>query len=91
MKKPSKGVNGEFKVPWGAGSPHQAEAQKKEEGLGGIGTGQEEARAESKPPTREPSLEEQQIHQLMSAKKAEAAQARKEEAAQARAQAVKVS
>jgi len=87
VNRASKGVNGGFKVPWNAESPQHAEAQKQKEDSGN----REEEKAEHRQPAREPSADEQQIHQLMSAKKAVQAQARKEEAAQARAEAVKVS
>jgi len=88
VKRASKGVNGGFKVPWSAGSPQHAEAQKQKEDTGNR---EEEEKVEHKQPAREPSADEQQIHQLINAKKAIQAQARKEEAAQARAEAVKVS
>lgn len=88
MKRASKGVNGGFRVPWNAGSPQHAEAQKQKEDTGNR---EEEEKVEHRQPAREPSADEQQIHQLMNAKKAIQAQARKEEAAQARAEAVKVS
>jgi hypothetical protein len=82
VKRASKGVNGGFKVPWMA-SPGQEKDKKVEEGSRDgeqeKGGGQQE---KTSTPNRVPSLEERQIHQVMSAQRV---------GAQKRAQAVQVS
>jgi hypothetical protein len=81
VKRASKGVNGGFKVPWQA-SP--GEKEKKVEGSSkDTGDQQGEGQNGKTPtPTRAPSVEEQQVVQMLSAQRA---------AAQKRAEAVQVS
>jgi len=79
VKRASKGVNGGFKVPWIA--PPGIEKEKEEKAERGAGGTVEEER-KTLTPTRAPSAEEHQIHQLLSAQRV---------AAQKRAQAVQVS
>jgi hypothetical protein len=82
VKRASKGVNGGFKVPWQS-SPGQEKEKKVEEssrdGEKEKGGGQQE---KTSTPNRAPSLEERQIHPVMSAQRV---------AAQKRAEAVQVS
>ena len=79
VKRASKGVNGGFKVPWGP-SPGQDKEKEEKAERGAGGTVGEERKTLT--PASAPSVEEQQIHQLLSAQKM---------AAQKRAQAVQVS
>ena len=81
VRTASKGVNGKFKVPWIA-SPGQEREKKIDQGSSKDTGDQQGAGQEGKPPTRAPSVEEQQVLQILSAQKAEA---------QKRSQAVQVS
>jgi hypothetical protein len=83
-KRPSKGVNGGFKVPWQA-SPGEKD-KKTDEGAskdaGEEKGGGQQGKTLTPTPTRAPNVEEQQVVQMLSAQKV---------AAQKRAQAVQVS
>lgn len=81
VKRASKGVNGGFKVPWQA-SPGQEKEKKIDQGSSKDIGDQQGAGQEGKTPTRAPSVEEQQVLQMLSAQRA---------AAQKRSQAVQVS
>lgn len=84
VKRASRGINAAFKVPFltGSGPPGQKDLEKKIDAGDGDGDGDSQERSQQgRTPSREMSADEQQIHQLMSAKK---------EAAQKRAHAVQV-
>jgi hypothetical protein len=81
VRTASKGVNGKFKVPWIA-SPGQEKEKKIDQGSSKDIGDQQGAGQEGKTPTRAPSVEEQQVVQMLSAQRA---------AAQKRSQAIQVS
>ena len=82
VKRASKGVNGGFKVPWMASPGQEKENEKKVDQGGSKDVGEEKGKIPGPTPTRAPSVEEQQVLQMLSAQKV---------AAQKRAQAVQVS
>jgi len=81
VRTASKGVNGKFKVPWMASPGQEKEKRVDHRSSKDIGD-QQGAGQGGKPPTRAPSVEEQQVVQMLSAQRA---------AAQKRAEAVQVS
>jgi hypothetical protein len=87
MRRVSRGVNAPFKVPFLDGSPVHKDKDKEMDKSrvnvgGGVVEGQEKESHQIQIPSREMSADQQQDHQMPSAKK---------EAAQKRAEAVRVS